>query len=180
MMKRSRTMRLFQIGVFAIAFVILIALMSILLPSAVDWHGAFRPATVEILHGRSPYTVDGFYHASWGLIPLIPLILFPESVGRAILVLLTLASFAFVAHRLGARPLATLFFLISPPVFQLLQNGNLDWMAAIGFVMPPQIGLFFISIKPQIGFAVAPFWMIEAWRQGGWTQLIKTFAPFLL
>jgi len=149
-------------------------------PLAVDWHGAFRPATVEIFHGRSPYTVDGFYHAPWGLIPLIPLALFPESVGRVILIFLTLASYAFIAHRLGAKPLGIFFLLISPPVLHLLLNGNLDWMAAIGFVLPPPIGLFFISVKPQMGIVVAPFWLIEAWRKGGWAQLIKTVAPFLI
>jgi hypothetical protein len=53
-------------------------------------------------------------------------------------------------------------------------------MAAIGFVLPPPIGLFFISVKPQMGIVVAPFWLIEAWRRGGWTQLIKTVAPFLI
>jgi len=169
-----------KIGFFIFVFALLIVLMSNLLPTAVDWHGAFRPATVELIHGRSPYTVDGFYHAPWGLVPLIPLALFPESVGRAILMLLTLASYTFVAHRLGAKPLAIFFLLISPPVLHLLQNGNLDWLAALGFVMPPQLGLFFISVKPQMGIAVAPFWLIEAYRQGGWTKLIKTFSPFLL
>jgi hypothetical protein len=169
-----------KIGILTIVFVVLISLMSFVLPPAVDWHGAFRPAIIEILHGRSPYTVDGFYHAPWGLIPLIPLALFPESIGRALLVMLGLVSYTFVAHRLGAKSLATFFFLISPPVVHVLQNGNLDWMAAIGFVLPPQIGLFFISVKPQMGIAVAPFWLIETYRQGGWTHLLKTFTPFLL
>jgi len=56
----------------------------------------------------------------------------------------------------------------------------MDWLSILGFVMPPQFGLFFISIKPQIGIAIAPFWLVEAWRAGGWWQVIKTFAPFTL
>jgi hypothetical protein len=72
------------------------------------------------------------------------------------------------------------FLLLSPLVLHVLLNGNVDWLAALGFVMPPQIGLFFIAIKPQIGIAVAPFWLIEAWREGGWKQAFKTFVPFTM
>ena len=156
----------------------LIAAMSAFLPQAVDWHGAFRPAALEVLHGHSPFNADGFYHAPWGIIPLIPLAVLPEPIGRALLALISLVSYAYVAYKLGARPIAIAFLLVSPPVLHLIINGNLDWMAAIGFILPPQWGLFFIAIKPQMGIAVAPFWLIEAWRQGGLKLTIKTFAPF--
>lgn len=165
-------------GALTILVIGLIAIMSMYLPQAVDWHGAFRPATLEILHGRSPFNANGFYHAPWSLIPLIPLAVLPEPIGRALLVLISLASYAFVAHKLGAKPIAIVFLLVSPPVLHLIINGNLDWMAAIGFILPPQWGLFFIAIKPQMGLAVAPFWLIEVWRRGGLKLVIKTFAPF--
>jgi hypothetical protein len=90
----------------------------------------------------------------------------------------SLASYAFVAHRLGGKKIAIAAFLLSPLVMHVLLNGNIDWLAVLGFVLPPPIGLFFISIKPQIGIAVAPFWLIEAWRAGGWRQVLKTFMPF--
>jgi hypothetical protein len=32
-------------------------------------------------------------------------------------------------------------------------------------------------MKPQIGAAVAVFWMVEAWRVGGWRKALYTFAP---
>ena len=170
--------QLFLFGALGIVAIALIVIMSLYLPQAIDWHGAFRPAALELLHGRSPFNADGFYHAPWSLIPLIPLAILPEPIGRALLVLITLASYAYVAHKLGAKPIAIAFLLISPPVLHLIINGNLDWMAAIGFILPPQWGLFFIAIKPQMGIAVAPFWLIEAWRQGGVKLVIKTFAPF--
>src|SRR5574342_225013 len=117
--------------------ILLIIIMSVYLPPAVDWHGSFRPATLELIHGRTPYSAYGFYHAPWGLIPLIPLVLLPESIGRAILVVCALVSYAFVARRLGAKPVAIVALLLSPPVFHELLNGNLDWLAVLGFVMPP-------------------------------------------
>lgn len=164
----------------AVITIALIVVMSLYLPQAVDWHGAFRPAALEILHGRSPYNADGFYHAPWSLIPLFPLAMLPEPIGRAILVLITLISYAYIALRIGAKPIAIIFLLLSPPVLHLVINGNLDWLAAFGFILPPQWGLFFIAIKPQMGIAVAPFWLIEAWRKGGLKLVIKTFAPFTI
>jgi hypothetical protein len=111
---------------------------------------------------------------------LIPFALLPENVGRVLLLFCGLASFAYIAHRLGAKPLAIIFLLISPVVMHMLLNGNIDWLASFGFILPPQIGLFFIAIKPQIGIAVAPFWLVEAWRQGGWKQVLATFTPFTI
>lgn len=166
------------VSALIIGCIVLIAVMSVYLPQAVDWHGAFRPAALEILHGRSPFNADGFYHAPWSVIPLIPLAVLPEPIGRSLLALISLISYAYVAYKLGAKPIAIAFLLFSPPVLHLIINGNLDWMAAIGFVLPPQWGLFFIAIKPQMGIAVAPFWLIESWRQGGLKSVIKTFAPF--
>jgi len=172
--------RLARIGIVTTVLITLVALMSMLLPPAVDWHETFRPAILEILQGRSPYNVDGFYNPPWGLLPLIPLGWFPESVGRAILVILGLASYIYVAHRLGAKPFAVFFLLISPPVFHVIFNGNTDWIATLGFVLPPQIGLFFISTKPQIGIAVGLFWLVQSWQQGGLGQTVKTFGPFTI
>lgn len=147
-------------------------------PPAVDWSISFRPAALTLLSGESPYGKVYIVHAPWGLLMLAPIALLPEAVGRVLMLLCGLASYAFIAHRLGARPLAIVFLLLSPLVMHMLLNGNIDWLASFGFILPPQIGLFFIAIKPQIGIAVGPFWLIEAWRQGGWKQVVVTFAPF--
>ena len=149
-------------------------------PPAIDWRITFRPAALTILSGESPYGKVYVVHAPWALMMLIPFALLPEAVGRVMLIFCGLASYAYVAHRLGAKPIAVVFLLISPLVMHVLLNGNIDWLAILGFVLPPQIGLFFISIKPQVGIAVGPFWLIEAWRQGGWKQVLRTFLPFTI
>lgn len=160
-------------GVIAVSFFI-----APFLPPAVDWTTAFRPAVRILLSGHSPYDNPLMIHAPWGLIPLIPFALLPESVGRAALVIIGLITYAFMAHRLGATPITFIIFLLSPPVLHDLLNGNLDWLAVIGFILPPQFGLFFISVKPQMGIAVGIFWLFEAWQQGGVKQVFKVFAPF--
>jgi hypothetical protein len=37
--------------------------------------------------------------------------------------------------------------------------------------------LLFIVIKPQIAVAVVIFWLIEAWRTGGWREVVRVFWP---
>lgn len=167
--------------IFLLGISIALALSFILapiVPSAIDWRITFRPSTLALLSGVSPYGDFYLVHAPWTLIPLIPLALLPEAVGRVMLLFCGLVSYTYVAHKLGAKPVAIIFLLLSPLIIHVLLNGNMDWLAVLGFVMPPQLGLFFISVKPQIGIAVAPFWLIEAWRTGGWKQVVRIFAPF--
>ena len=170
-----------------IALVVVVAAMVVFLPAGVDWQYSFRPAVFELLAGHSPYHLDRgiqgswdqytFWNAPWALLPLIPLALLPVQLGRALLVVVTILSLAYVSRRLGAQPLAIGLLLVSPPVMHGLLVGNIDWLAVLGFIMPPQIGLFFIAIKPQIGIAVAIFWLVEAWRKGGWREVLRIFWP---
>src|SRR5215510_12953887 len=74
-----------------------------LVPPAIDWTITFRPATLTLLSGLSPYGRVYYVHAPWTLIPLIPLAILPEAVGRVMLLFCGLASYAFVAHKLGAK-----------------------------------------------------------------------------
>lgn len=148
----------------------------------IDWRSTYRPATLALLHGQNPYRVDvapeaPFFAAPWGLLPLLPLALLPLEAGRAVVMLGGLLIFAFTAYRLGAKPIAMVFFLISPPVFHNILNANIEWLPILGFVLPPSIGLFFVMIKPQTGFVVAIFWFFEAWRKGGWREVVRVFAP---
>ncbi len=162
-----------------VVIVLLVAAMAVFLPPGVDWQYSIRPAVFELLAGRSPYHLDlgiqgswdpyAFFNAPWALLPV--------AVGRALLAIITILSFAYTAHRLGGKPLAIGLLLVSPPVMHELLVGNIDWLAALGFILPPQIGLFFVSIKPQVGIGVAIFWLVEAWRKGGWREVVRVFWP---
>lgn len=170
-------LRIAQIALICLFTLILIVVASLYLPPGIDWRDTYRPATLALVSGKSPYSVDIFFIAPWGLIPLIPFALLPENIGRAILFLLGIGSFAFTAHRLGAKPPALIAFLLSPPVAHCLLNSNIEWLPLLGFIMPPQIGLFFIAIKPQIGIGVGLFWLIDAWRRDGFREVIRVFWP---
>lgn len=165
------------ISIFVVVIIALITIMSAALPQAIDWHGAFRPATLEILHGRSPYNADGFFNPPWVAIFLIPYAILPESIGRAAMALTSLVVYSLVAHRLGAKKITISFLLLSPPVLHGIINGNIDWLVVLGFILPPWIGLFFLSVKPQIGLAVMIFLGVSTWREKGAKKVLATFAP---
>jgi hypothetical protein len=69
--------------------------------------------------------------------------------------------------------------MLNPFVYSNAVNANFDFLAVLGFVMPPKIGLFFVLFKPQIGIAIAVFWLVEAWRQGRGWGVIRVFAPVI-
>jgi hypothetical protein len=166
-----------QVLLVILCGIILIGLATAYLPQGVDWHLAFRPAALNLLAGRSPYEVNGFFNAPWAVLPLLPIALLPENLGRAILFLVSMLVYAGVARRLGATKLSFLAFLFSPPVIHGLLNANIDWLAMLGFVLPPQIGLFFLATKPQIGLGAAVYWLADIWRRKGFRQVVLVFSP---
>ena len=168
---------IYKAAILGILSIVIVFLIAHYMPYGVDWRDVFRPAARAILRLESPYSVKGYFNAPWAVLPLIPLAILPESIGYGLLVLLSMVGFAYTAHRLGAKPIVVVAVLISPPVLHSLLNGNIDALAVLGFVLPPQIGLFFILIKPQIGIAVALYWLIEAWRQNGLREVIHVFGP---
>jgi hypothetical protein len=146
------------------------------LPIGKDWELVYRPAALELAHGRSPYNVV-FYAAPWSVIPLIPFALLPFEIGNVCIFLLGLFAFAYVAHKLGATLTTMTIFLLSASVVGCLLNGNIEWMPLLGFVLPAPIGLIFAVIKPQVGIGIAIYWFVHIFRTKGLLAVIKTFAP---
>lgn len=172
--------KIYIVFLLLLVIILLIPIYAHYLPPAYDWTEVFRPATLALVNGRSPYEIKNYVNPPWALIPFIPLLLFPENVGRAILALSTIAALTYLTYRLGAKPLAILFFLLSPPVIQMILDGAVDWLVALGFILPPQIGLLFVVIKPQIGIAIVFYWLIQVWRTDGFRKVIQVFLPVSL
>ena len=145
--------------------------------TAWDWFEYYRPAALSVWHGGTPYDTTIYFAAPWSTYPLIPIALLPYEIGRWLLFLTAIIAFATIAYKLGAKPLTMAFFLLSYPVLADVTNGNIEWMPMLGFIMPPQIGLIFVLIKPQTGIGVAIYWFVRAWQEGGIRQVAKTFAP---
>ena len=177
---KSQSQRQIILGAaIVLGLLVMVAGAARLLPYGVDWSSPIRPACLAMLQGKNPYeSVEYFGFAPWAMIPLLPAALLPEQVGRGILFVASLVAFAYGIRKLGAKPVAAAAFLISPPVVHSLLNANLDCLPLIGFTLPPAIGLFFISVKPQMGSVVALFWLVESWKSGGFWKVVKVFAPF--
>lgn len=162
------------------ALLLLVALAARFLPPAIDWDTAFRPAGLAVWRGHSPYTNDMFRYPPWAILPILPFAWLPAHIGRAAYLFASLLAYAYVIHRLGARPFTLALFLLSPPVLHGLLNANIDWMTMLGFVLPAQVGLFFLVIKPQVGLGLILFILVEAWRTGGWRECLRLFWPVTL
>ena len=144
----------------------------------IDWRETYYPAARAVLDGANPYlAAPTFRNLPWTLIPMLPLAIFSERVSGALYFILTLALYAWVAVRLKASRAALIAFMLSSPVIYGMRMLNVDALALVGFVLPPQIGLFFVLIKPQMGIAMIPFWIFETWREGGWRSLLLAFLP---
>jgi hypothetical protein len=145
-----------------------------------DWINTFRPAILKAAAGQSPYEVAQFYSPPWLLLLLAPVAFIPAQVGWAMLTLLCIGSYAFLAYRFGAAPLTAGIFLLSPFVMHNLITGNVDWLVLLGLLLPPQYGLILLIIKPHMTLGIIVYLTYDIWRQRGFRALAKTYTPLMI
>jgi len=175
--KKSLSQPIIIYSMLGVVLLLLVIVGAKFLPTALDWHLFFRPAVYAVFQGESPYTIIGFFNPPWTILPITPFALIPEPYDRAILFLVAMTTFAFVAHRLGADKLTLILFITSPPVVHSLMGGNLEWLVMLAFIMPAPIAPFFAFIKPQMGATYIIFLAIHRWRTQGWLSLVTMFLP---
>jgi hypothetical protein len=163
--------------VLTLLVLILLPFLYASLPHGLDWHDTYRPAALAVLHGQSPYTVEIYYAAPWAAWLLIPFAVLPTSLGQMMIFLSGVAAYTYIAWRLGAPPVSLFLFLSSAAVIGCLINGNIEWLPLLGAVLPPQIGLILLAVKPQVGLGLGLYWLITIWRQRGFREVVITFAP---
>jgi hypothetical protein len=144
-----------------------------------DWTQSYRPAALTLLHGGSPYG-STYYNAPWTLLPLLPLALLPYPLGRFLFCVVSFAGFALIARRLTSHPISIILFLTSAPVLFCLDQGNIDWLPMLGFVLPAPFAIIFAAMKPQLGAGIVLYWLFVFWGQGGARQVIRNFLPVSL
>lgn len=146
----------------------------------IDWYRDFRPAINLFWHGKSPYDIPGFYSPPWLLILLTPFAVLPIGLDIFAISFCSMLAFAYSAFKLGAKPWALAIFLFSPHVLKTAINGNVDSFICLGLFLPPPIGLFFLSLKPQLGFPVIIYIFISLWRDKGFYKIIISFLPIMI
>lgn len=142
------------------------------MPPGVDWNIAL-PAVRALVNGSDPYAYAVF-NPPWAFAPLIPFVLLPDPLGRMLLFMVAFVSIGFTAYRLGGRFSAILAVLLSPLTMNALLWGNTEWLALLGLVITPEIGLILLAIKPQVTFIAMA---LLAYRERRNPQV---FVPFAL
>lgn len=141
-----------------------------------DWKEYFGPTTQTFLRLQNPYGV-GVSNPPWVFLILAPAALLPIPIGTSVMFAVGFFGYAFAAYKFGAKPWQVVLFMLTPSVLLNTFLDNIDWLVALGFIMPAQWGLFFVLLKPQLGIAVAIFWAVEAYRTAGWRNVLRVFAP---
>lgn len=146
----------------------------------IDWKTNIRFAAIDLISGRTPYTSFERCYPPWIYLFVSPLAALSPELATAVLIVLTFAVYLFVILHLKADKLTAIAFMLNLFIFRNAKNANLDFLAVLGFALPPQIGLFFVLSKPQIGIGIALYWLVEAWRKGRIREIIRVFAPVTL
>lgn len=146
------------------------------LPLGSDWN-IFRNAALTMFSGQNPYQVNGFYSPPWLLIPLLPFALLPYWMGVMVLTGFSAAGYYAAASQFTSDRIAKILLLVSFPVFSSIHWINSDVLVLLGIFLPPQLGLFLVLLKPQLGAGITLYWLLEAWQAGRWRQVVKIFTP---
>jgi hypothetical protein len=142
-----------------------------------DWGLTYYPAIQAAIHGENPYQAADFVNPPWALIPLAAIGALSATWSMAIIFTANLAAFLFTMQRLRIPAWMIAPLVAFSGVIGNSRLGNIEGLVALGFVMSPTIGLFFVLAKPQIGIGIAVYWAVEAWRAGGWRKMLRTVAP---
>jgi len=171
-------MRFRAIGVVSIAVCLWIA-VALILPDAIDWQKAFRPATEAFLSGGDPYAVKDFFNPPWVLPLLVPFALLPEPWARAGLLIVSIAALAIVLKCHEAKPWTSALLLSTPMSLVLLLNGNIDAFVLLGLCVPLPIAAPLLLIKPQVGLIPFAFLTYYEMVTHGWRKMAIALTPLV-
>lgn len=109
---------------------------------------------LQIPHALAdPYRVPGFVNPPWAAIFFLPLASLPLETATFIQTAIYFAALTLLIDRMGqgsGRWLALIAALGSPFAFDAVIELNLDWIIALGLLLPPVWSAPFLLAKPQI------------------------------
>lgn len=176
--KPSLRLAAWYLKLIAIAIMLITALItSPFVISGIDWVTNLRPATLAFLRLENPYDVCGTFNPPWLFLLLAPLAMLPENIGGGILLWINLLTWIVIAGKFSNRnPFKILAVLTFPFVLNGLFARNVDFLVLWGLLLPPELAVFFLAIKPQVGGLVILFLALRAYKSGGYRRLLQIFA----
>lgn len=151
-----------------------------------DFLHYFKPATLEFLSMRSPYTVEGFYSPPWLLPILVIPSLIPDSISVPLLFVVNISAFTYTAWKSGVNRYMIIPFIVFSGVLQNAMMGNVDGIVSLGMIVNPWVGFILLSIKPQVAIPLMSFIVIFNLTQTGKRRgffnkyIMKNFTPLLI
>ena len=168
-------------GVLIVVLIILAGIAAILIgdaiPVGVDFHYAFYPVARAILGGQSPYIVPEFLMPPWAAIFVTPFGLLPEKVAWGAFVIVDIFCYIYAFRRMEFDRISIALMMVSPFVFYGAFHGNLEFLVLVGSILPLQIGVWFLIIKPQMSFPLLLFLAYRIWQAEGWKSVALKFGP---
>lgn len=144
-----------------------------------DFEHVFYPAGKAILGGVNPYDTPGFFSPPW-IIPILALFALPPmQIAWSVYSLCSLVGHGLAFKNLGASPGEINPLILSAWVVSGLSHGNVDWLVLLGATFPPIIGIWLVTIKPQIGAVLVVLWAYRAYRSNGSLSLIWLLSPIV-
>lgn len=160
--------------VLSILLLCFLFLLTASVPIGWDFHIVFFPAGQALLRGESPYTVEGFYNPPWLAIFFLPFAMLPEEIAWRLFLSFSLALYFHALIKLQSKFLSLFLVLTSSYVFISLLYGNIDSLVLLGMTLPPQIGIWFLLLKPQMSLGLICLWGVRAISKG-WKESLMIF-----
>jgi len=107
-----------------------------------DWNDHFRPGALNLVN---PYADPENYSPPWLFVFLWPIAILPPWLGEGVLILATLA----IVYKFMGDTERFLWACATMPLLAVIIFGQVDAIALLALMAPPELALVFMAAKPQ-------------------------------
>jgi len=170
--KKSAAIIIIAFILFTVAFII-----GKIAPDAIDWRDTYFPATRAFLNGSTPYYPGSHLeNPVWICILLAPFAIFPESLGRGLLLIASVFAYYAALRNAKLSRVWAFIVLLSPQILYGVNVGTIDAFVLIAPVLHPILGFILSITKPQIGFGFAIFLLVYWIREKKFREMLIALA----
>jgi len=127
-----------------VAILLFVAAIGLSIVSGIgpDWTDHFRPGALNL---ADPYAIEDNYSPPWLFVLLWPIAILPTWLGKGVLILATLA---IVRGFMGDNE-RFVWACATMPLFAIIVFGQVDAIALLALMAPPELALVLMAAKPQ-------------------------------
>lgn len=118
------------------------------------WHDQQTTFTQLVHHLRAPYDTVGFVNVPWAALLLAPFGLIPLELSTLLQTILYFLCLTLLIKRIGGSRKHVLLALTSFVALDATLELNVDWLIALGILLPVVWSGPFLIVKPQVALGV--------------------------